>query len=749
MSWLQPAHHAPSGNTLDLVNRPTPLVDSLPEAPPPLPELLAGPPPPPAVRKREVGQLIVVVLRVWDEEFRFVVHAAETTKTPSEPLLVKIRDRSSGRGGDDQLVGQGQVSVVDSKTWVRNKDTGTYEFDDWVQLQKDRKFAGEVFLEMNSNSATVPSTRPASTAVASTTPTHLSSLQRQPSRLDPSTRLQPGYLVAHPVLQRPAGRFEPIPRPSKFSQQEPVQQTGAPQSITFNRPSNASEDAASAMTFSRAPGSGVIPARNNVPSSLTPGLGPQSHVASGPQVESYSQHPPTLVGQMSSLSISEQLPQQISASSSCRPLPSPPGATSFAYPDRQSYGSDAVGTEVGVNQPPHDRHPQLSPSLESRGKVVSDHIPQHPQSYAGLQHQMPQYQHAHQLQHQHQAQSQQFQQQLQQKQHDQQQQQLEPSQYRRAIQQQHQQLHREHLQHYQHMYQPSYTPSDHPEHAHSDPQSTRWMSDASPTHRNSDANSPFYFASSSRLNSAQFRASPSPIPSPGSSSTEPPPRPPKTPYNAPSPAASASPVASPELVVAPPRHGSLPLDSSSTSTSRMSSLDLNTNAGASPTKPKDKGKQKAEPVPSPSPPSPSPSLPTITKSLNLPSSSTASTSSATGSSASPSTSKSRTIDPVMLAEQARSLFRFQQEQEDARLAALLAEEARVAQDQVRKEKAIEDEEVVRKMLEEEEKMRVQEEKRNELMAREWEERERMEKEERERKDEELAFKLGSGGSWED
>ncbi|SGY41204.1 BQ5605_C003g02483 [Microbotryum silenes-dioicae] len=794
MSWLQPTPHVSSGSMLDLVNRPTPVVDSLPEAPPPLPELLAGPAPPPAVRKREVGQLIVVVLRaqhldetvksplctveltespggvestrvdprdpqnpVWDEEFRFVVHAAETTKAPTEPLLVKIRDETSGRAGDDQLVGQGQVSVVDSKNWVRNKDTGTYEFDDWVQLQRDGKFAGEVFLEMtfypaiyrpNTKSMTGPSTRPASTITAPLpVPTNLSSLQRRPSRLDPSTRLQPGHLATRPMLQRPAGRFDPVPRPSKYAQPEAVQQTDPPQVITFNRPSNATEDATSAMTFSSAPESRPSPTRNNFPPSLVPGSRPPSHSPLGPISGSYAQQPPTLVRQMSSLSIPEQLPSQETASSaSRRPLPSPPGASLVAYPQRQSYGAGAACTEVGVLQPPPPaQHPQSSPSLENIGTVVSNYMLQNPQPNTGLQQLMPPYQHAHQVQH-HQShqiipQPQTHQQPPQQPL---QQQQMCPQEYRRTSQQQHQQFRREDLQQYQHMYQPSYpAASDQPNRSQYDPQPPLRVPDQSSTHRNSDAHSPSYLASSPRIDITQSRSSPSPSISPGNFSPEAPPRPPKTPYNAPSPVVSASPAVSPEFVAPPPRHGSLPLGSASTSTSRMSSLELSPNVEAATPKSKDKGKQKAEPVPSPSSPTLSPSIKTLTQSSYLPTSLSASTSSGAGSSAKPSATKSSSVDPVMLADQARSLFRFQQEQEDARLAASLAEEAGAAEDQVRIQKAREDEEVVRKLLEEEEKMRVEEEKRNELMARQWEEREKEEKEERERKDEELAFKLAA------
>ncbi|GAA6064688.1 hypothetical protein JCM10212_001607 [Sporobolomyces blumeae] len=111
---------------------------------------------------------------LWDEEFRLKLYEVE-----GEPQILNLKVMRQERPDDAELIGEGNV-LIDG-TWK--------EFDEWIELKKDGKYAGEVYVEITYYEA--QRRRPSN------------EIQRRPSKLDPATRanripstLQPGGVAA-------------------------------------------------------------------------------------------------------------------------------------------------------------------------------------------------------------------------------------------------------------------------------------------------------------------------------------------------------------------------------------------------------------------------------------------------------------------------------------------------------------------------------------------------------------------------
>ncbi|GAA5840430.1 hypothetical protein JCM5353_004400 [Sporobolomyces roseus] len=167
-------------------------------------------PPPPSSRRRELGLIVLVILKaqhlqdphkfskqdpfciarlgedgeevrtivdknggqvpLWDEEFRLKLYQDLDSEVEGQVLNLRIM-RKEGR--DEELIGEGNVRI-DGKSWR--------EFDEWIELKKDGKYAGEVYCEMTFYPLEVQQRHPSN------------DLRRHPSKLDPTTRLPPSLL---------------------------------------------------------------------------------------------------------------------------------------------------------------------------------------------------------------------------------------------------------------------------------------------------------------------------------------------------------------------------------------------------------------------------------------------------------------------------------------------------------------------------------------------------------------------------
>ncbi|TDL17362.1 hypothetical protein BD410DRAFT_776149 [Rickenella mellea] len=100
---------------------------------------------------------------LWDEEFRIPV----SKKSNKDSRTLKVQCWSE-EGREDEIVGEGEVDISETLR--------TGEFDDWVKIEENGSYRGEVYLEMTF-------------FAAGPAPQQPSSLQRRPSKLPAAERL--------------------------------------------------------------------------------------------------------------------------------------------------------------------------------------------------------------------------------------------------------------------------------------------------------------------------------------------------------------------------------------------------------------------------------------------------------------------------------------------------------------------------------------------------------------------------------
>jgi len=130
---------------------------------------------------------------VWDEEIRIPVPKDPSEKNRSLEISCWAKEYKV-----DDLLGQGKVDITGTLR--------TGEFDDWIKLETDGGYRGEVFLEM-----TFYANAPAP-------------VNRRASKLDPSTRLtRPTQLYKYPHSPSPpnSGKSSPGKDPKRLSQTSP------------------------------------------------------------------------------------------------------------------------------------------------------------------------------------------------------------------------------------------------------------------------------------------------------------------------------------------------------------------------------------------------------------------------------------------------------------------------------------------------------------------------------------------------